>query len=148
MSSDPTCDRRVASGCKGSQIKGLRRTPTAHRVLGTCRGLDRLDLVGGLGTVATGAPQRPRPGAHPFWPGDRAMHGTVPAAVAREKKSLNLWRNSASEKKSAVEIDAGAFSLALQRGKGLAATHVAEGVEYPPKMGLLPPSELILEVGV
>lgn len=41
-------------------------------------------------TVAEGAPQDPRPGAHPFGPSPAAVHGTVPTPVAQKKFSPNL----------------------------------------------------------
>ena len=45
-------------------------------------------LAAGDGTA--GAPQPAERGAHPFWPGDRAMHGTGSAAVAQKKNHPNL----------------------------------------------------------
>ena len=97
---------------------------------------DTLSAILAAGDGTAGAPQRPARGAHPFWPGDRAMHGTGSTAVAPGKNPLNRSALNASEKKSAVEIDSGALWGTVERGKGLAATHVAEGVEYPRFWGL------------
>lgn len=84
-----------------------------------------------LGTVAAGAPQRPRPGTHPFWPGDRAMHGTVSPPVAQEKYPLNSSAQNAFRKKSGIEIDARGVALAAGERKPLWATPMWYG-SFPP----------------
>lgn len=76
---------------------------------------------------SAGAPQRGRPGAHPFWPGDRAMHGTGPTATKSPENPLNRKCRFASEKKSSVEIDARAPAEAAGEQKPLSATPIWSG---------------------
>lgn len=121
--------RRWGTDC-GMRLHPLDAKRTRSKGYGGCMA-ETGSAIPAAGPSIGGAPSRPRPGAHPFWPGDRAMHGTGSPAVPHRKNPLNLWRNNASEKKSAVEIDSGALWGTVERGKGLAATSGWFG-SFPP----------------
>lgn len=101
----------------------------------------------GSGPTIGGAPQAAERGAHPFGPGDRAKDGTGPPAVGSGKKHLNPGYCNDHFWNRWVEIDSGADARPVRERKGLSATHVAGHLVDPRFLGLVPPSELILEVG-
>lgn len=78
-------------------------------------------------TVAEGAPQDLRPGAHPFGRNASGAHGTRPLPVAPGKNPLNRKCNSALQKNSGVEIAARAPAGLAGEQKPLAAMSLWSG---------------------
>lgn len=72
----------------GIALAPLDAKRTGSNGYGGCMAEARSAIAPGM--VRQGPPLEADRGAHPFWPGDRAMHGTVPTAVAPRKNPLNL----------------------------------------------------------
>lgn len=64
--------------CKAKRINGLAPEYGGEEIRRTARGRSKRE-----------APPRPDRGAHPFWPGDRALHGTGSPLVFSKKHPLN-----------------------------------------------------------
>ena len=119
-----------------------------HALLGRTQ-----DLVGRHSRRAGRLPRKEAPrladrGAHPFWPGDRAQHGTGPPLVPSSKMEPNCKFLCYPKKRSGIEINSGAWGASVERGTGVLATPIAGHPEYPRFLGLATTPDLILEVGV